>query len=127
VRRRAHRGRAVVYLGREGEGDLRGDPGVLAKERHVGAEAASARRLAHPAEEERRERRAVDALTLRGRERAGDHDARSTRELLANDARRGERAVGAVRERQSARANVERGELVRSEADDRDAERLEAL
>src|SRR5581483_10338045 len=64
VRRRAHRGRAVVYLGREGEGDLRGDPGVLAKERHVGAEAASARRLAHPAEEERRERRAVDALTL---------------------------------------------------------------
>ena len=56
-----------------------------------------------------------------------DHDPRAARELLAHDARRRECAVDAMRERQSARAHVERGELVGAVTDDGDAERLEPL
>src|SRR5947208_2762033 len=61
------------------------------------------------------------------RYRNTEHHPAAARQLLFGDARRAERVVDPVSEAQSARAHVERGELVRAVADHRDTERLEAL
>src|ERR671937_1116144 len=136
----------AALLRRERERELRGDARVRAQERDVRLERASLCGLAERTEEERRERRAADApeLGLIDRARDGHLDlapverralrerhcedhARAARELLARDPHRAEHVVHAMRERETARAHVERRQLVRAEADDGDTERLETL
>src|SRR5439155_19849499 len=67
----------------------------------------------------------IDRVSLRDGDR--DDDAGPACELLADDARRGERRGRAMRRAQSAPAYVGRGEVVGPEADHRDTERLETL
>src|SRR5438132_553009 len=122
-------------LRRERERELRGDARVRAEERDVRLERASLGRDADGAEQVRRERGARDALALGGEagpsdlaldlvaverlaggDRHREHHPGTARDLLPRDPRGAERVVHAVREVQAARADVERGELVRPEA-----------
>src|SRR5258706_412685 len=113
-----------------------------------GSVSPAARQLGQPRQQERRHRRALDALLVRlaqrlrdgrldrllwQRVRRGDgtgHQqpaAQAARPLRASDGRHLGRAIGAVRHAQPARAGIEGGQLVGAEADHWHAVRLQVF